>query len=66
MKDEKYVKRIINYCNKIIRYLKTVETIDEFTSNEEKVDAVLLNLEQVGETAKKLSESYKMLYPKIE
>lgn len=66
MKDEKYIKRIINYGNKITRYLKTVETIDDFTSDEEKVDAVLLNLEQIGETARKLSEAYKKLYSNIE
>lgn len=66
MKEEKYIKRIINYSNKIVRYLKTVDYIDDFIVNEEKIDAVLLNLEQIGETAKKLSEAYKKLYPNIE
>jgi len=66
MKDEKYIKRIINYSNKIIRYLKVVDTIDKFITNEEKVDAVLLNLEQIGETAKKISEACKKLYLNIE
>ncbi|MDY0100621.1 MAG: HepT-like ribonuclease domain-containing protein [Bacilli bacterium] len=66
MKDEKYIKRVINYCHKIIRYLKSVDTIDDFITNEEKVDAVLLNLEQIGETAKKLSKLYKVFYPDIE
>jgi len=30
-----------------------------FKGNDEKVDAVLLNLEQIGETAKKISEDFK-------
>ena len=59
MKDKKYLERIINYSNKIIRYLEEVTRIEEFESNEEKIDAVLLNLEQIGDTAKKLSEEFK-------
>ena len=59
MKDKKYLERIINYSNKIIRYLEEITSIEEFESNEEKVDAVLLNLEQIGDTAKKLSEEFK-------
>ncbi len=66
MKDEKYIERIIGYANKIIRYLEEVKSVESFTVNEEKVDAVLLNLEQIGETAKKLSMHYKSLYPHIE
>ncbi|CDR30613.1 Protein of uncharacterised function DUF86 [Acholeplasma oculi] len=59
MKDKKYIERIIAYCNKIARYLDGVSNIEAFESNEEKVDAVLLNLEQIGETAKKLSDDIK-------
>lgn len=66
MKDKKYLERIINYSNKIIRYLEEITSIEEFESNEEKVDAVLLNLEQIGETAKKLSEEFKDSIPTIE
>ena len=66
MKDKKYLERIINYSSKIIRYLEEVTSIDEFESNEEKIDAVLLNLKQIGETAKKLSEEFKDSIPTIE
>lgn len=59
MKDKKYIERVISYCNKITRYLDGVSSIEVFEANEEKVDAVLLNLEQIGETAKKLSEDFK-------
>lgn len=59
MKDKKYIERIISYCNKIARYLDGVSNIEVFEGNDEKVDAVLLNLEQIGETAKKLSNDFK-------
>jgi uncharacterized protein with HEPN domain len=59
MKDKKYIERIISYSNKIARYLDGVSSIEVFEANDEKVDAVLLNLEQIGETAKKLSEDFK-------
>lgn len=66
MKDKKYLERIVNYSNRISRYLETVNDFDDFESNEEKVDAVLLNLEQIGETAKKLSKELKNNIPNIE
>jgi uncharacterized protein with HEPN domain len=33
----------------------SVQTVHEWISDQQKVDAVMLNLEQIGETAKKLS-----------
>ena len=55
MKDEVYVDRIIRYINKIYEYMMPVEDFDSFCMNEEKSDAVILKLEQIGETARKLS-----------
>ncbi len=66
MKDKKYLQRIKEYSMKIQRYLGKVITVEEFLSNEEKVDAVLLNLEQIGETSKKLSENFKSVHNNIE
>lgn len=65
MKDKKYIKRLIKYCEKIVMYMKEVKSYIEFSSNPEKVDAVILNLEQIGETAKKLSDEIKAVYPDI-
>jgi len=65
MKDKDYIERLINYCAKILRYMEGVNTFSEFASNSEKVDAVILNLEQIGETAKKLSGDIKNRYPNI-
>jgi uncharacterized protein with HEPN domain len=42
-----------------------VKSSDEFISNPEKVDAVILILEQIGETAIKLSSLAKNRYPDV-
>jgi uncharacterized protein with HEPN domain len=42
-----------------------INTFEDFSSNDEKIDAVILNLEQIGETAKKISIETKMNYPCI-
>ena len=66
MKDNKYITRVIKYINKINKYMLHVDSFEAFIHNEEKVDAVILNLEQIGETVKKLSESYKQNHPEID
>lgn len=65
MKDSKYIERIITYTHKINSYMEPVESFEEFRENSEKVDAVILNLEQIGETARKISEETKIKYPNI-
>jgi uncharacterized protein with HEPN domain len=41
------------------------QTVHEWISNQQKVDAVMLNLEQIGETAKKLTLQTKTHVPSI-
>lgn len=53
MNDTRYLERLIKYGEKIEMYMRNVASFDEFSSNPEKVDAIILNLEQIGETAKK-------------
>jgi uncharacterized protein with HEPN domain len=65
MKEKVYIDRIIYYCEKIIKYTSNVSTFDEFVKQDEKIDAVMLNLEQIGETAKKLSNVTKEKYTDI-
>jgi uncharacterized protein with HEPN domain len=36
--------------------MKNVENYESFNLNDEKINAVILNLKQIGETAKKLSD----------
>ena len=45
--------------------MKEVKSYEDFSSKPEKVDAVILNLEQIGETAKKLSYETISVYPNI-
>jgi uncharacterized protein with HEPN domain len=65
MRDKEYIQRMIKYCEKIMLYMKKVKSFEDFSSNPEKVDAVILNLEQIGETAKKLSNETTSIYPNI-
>ncbi len=65
MKDKIYITRIIKYAEKIVKYTSNVSSYEEFESNEEKIDAVIMNLEQIGETAKKISNETRKLYPRI-
>lgn len=62
MNDNEYVDRLLKYCNKISEYMKPVQSFADFLSNSEKVDAVIFNLEQIGETAKKISLTTKNKY----
>ena len=66
MKDRKYIERIIRYVLKINRYMESAKQVEVFASNTEKVDAVILNLEQIGETAKKISVETRNMYKDIE
>lgn len=65
MKDKVYIDRIVKYAKKINRYMDEVKSFSEFEKNEEKIDAVILNLEQIGESAKKLSDETKQRYQSI-
>jgi uncharacterized protein with HEPN domain len=65
MKDRVYLERIQAYCIRINTYMSGVQTVDEWLSDQQKVDAVMLNLEQIGETAKKLSFQTKTHFDSI-
>jgi uncharacterized protein with HEPN domain len=65
MKDGKYITRVVKYIDKINRYMLNIDSYEMFILYEEKIDAVILNLEQIGETVKKLSETYKQKHPEI-
>jgi uncharacterized protein with HEPN domain len=65
MKDKSYLERMVKYSTKIIKYMDGVKSFEEFEVNEEKMDAIVLNLEQIGETAKKLSFETKEKFSSI-
>lgn len=66
MKDLKYLERVIKYIQKINKFMSNVDTYETFIINEEKIDAVILNLEQIGESVKKLSNNYKETHSEID
>jgi uncharacterized protein with HEPN domain len=45
--------------------MQSVTSFEEFLQNDEKVDAVIFNLEQIGETAKKLTNETKLVYDTV-
>lgn len=65
MKDRIYLERIKTYGVKITTYMRGVQNVQAFLRDEQKVDAVMLNLEQIGETAKKLTLETKQHVPSI-
>ena len=59
------VRDILNASKKILRYTEGMG-YDEFLENELVRDAVLRNIEIIGEAAKKLSASHRQAYPDVE
>jgi uncharacterized protein with HEPN domain len=59
-----YVEDIIEAIEKIKRYIEGMN-FDEFIEDEKTVDAVIRNLEIIGEAAKHLPEEFKTVHPEI-
>jgi len=62
--DLLYIDHIINCIEKINRYTQSLEK-NELAANELIQDAVIRNLEIIGEAAKKISNSFKKKHQKI-
>ncbi|MEX0762937.1 MAG: DUF86 domain-containing protein [Dehalococcoidia bacterium] len=60
-----YLEDILNACRKVRRYTAGM-TLDEFQQDEKSYDAVVRNLEVVGEAAKRLPDEIKILMPNVE
>ena len=67
MKNKEYMslKKMIEYINKALRYTEGCD-FDLFSSNEEKVDATVFAISQIGELVKNISEETMKKYPNIE
>ena len=60
-----FIKDIKQCCEKVIRYTASMDFKD-FHSNEIIYDAVIRNLEIIGEAAKNIPEHIRSSFPKIE
>lgn len=60
-----FIEDIKQSCNKIIRYTDSLN-FKEFCGDEIKYDAVIRNLEIIGEASKYLPEEIRSKFPKVE
>ena len=67
MKNKEYMslKKMIEYINKALRYTKDCD-FESFSSNEEKIDATIFAISQIGELVKNLSMETMNKYKFIE
>ena len=67
MKNKEYmsIKKMIEYINKALRYTKDCD-FEAFSNNEEKVDATVFAISQIGELVKNISKETMKKYEKIE
>jgi len=60
-----YLEDILESCNKIVRYTNGV-SFEQFTRDDKTYDAVVRNLEIIGEAAKNIPEAARVKMPGIE
>lgn len=67
MKNKEYMslKKMIEYIDKALRYTENCN-FEQFTNNEEKVDATVFAISQIGELVKNISKETMNKYPDIE
>lgn len=63
--DREFLMDILEACKRIESYLEGLNYPD-FLANEEKQDAVIRNIEVIGEAVKKLTPLLKKKYPEID
>lgn len=60
-----YLEDILDSCQKILRYTHGM-TINKFKQDEKTYDAVIRNLEIIGEAAKHIPDEVRVVIPEIE
>ena len=64
-KEDMSLKKMIDYIDKALRYTKNCD-FEMFSKNEEKVDATIFAISQIGELVKNISKETMEKYPNIE
>lgn len=67
MKDKEYISlvKMLNYIEKAFRYTEDC-TYESFIENEEKIDATIFAISQIGELVKNIDKKTQLQYTKIE
>jgi uncharacterized protein with HEPN domain len=65
-KDRNNVLNIIDSIEKIISYIKDINSFEKFSQDDKTVDAVLMNLVVIGESVSKLSNEFKDIFNEID
>ncbi len=67
MKNKEYMslKKMIEYIDKALKYTNNC-SFETFSNNDEKVDATVFAISQIGELVKNVSEETMKKYPNIE
>ena len=67
MKNKEYmsIKKMIEYIDKALRYTEGCNS-ESFSNNEEKVDATIFAISQIGELVKNINKETMEKYPNIE
>ena len=60
-----HLENMLSSCRKVIRYVRGLK-LDELTANEMFRDAVLFNLQIIGESASQVCEEDRMCHPEID
>lgn len=63
-RERLYLQDILNACLRVQKYLSDV-SFDDFVNNEEKSDAVIHNLQVIGEAARLTPDSVRQLAPNV-
>lgn len=67
MKNKEYMSilKMIDYIDKAFKYTKNI-SLEDFIGNEEKIDATVFAISQIGELVKNITTETMQKYPNIE
>jgi len=63
--DKEFLMDMLIACEKIMKYTRGL-SYEDFRKNEMVIDAVVRNIEILGEASKNISEGLKKKYPEVE